>query len=58
MGLTDVLSRSPHGPPPPDRPQEEESYVIAQINKLNLIKNEILAEQLLASSYKQRRKVD
>ncbi len=49
MGLTDVLSRSPHGPPPPDRPQEEESYVIAQVNKLNWIKNKTLADQLLAS---------
>ena len=58
MGLTDVLSRSPHGPPPPDLPQEEQSYVTAQVNKFNDMKSELLSEQLLACSSKQRRRID
>ena len=57
MGLTDILSRSPHGNSPPDKPLEEESFVIAKIGALNDIKNEVLSDQLLAYAYKQRRKI-
>ena len=57
MGLTDVLSRSQHGTPPPDRPLEEESFVLAKIGALNDIKNTVLSDHLFSCSYKQRRKV-
>ena len=56
-GLTDVLSRNPHEAPPTDRPLEEQSFVIANLEALNDIKHAVSPDHLLACSYKQRRKV-